>query len=797
MNIFRGRAWALVFAQKFNSKHKRGRHFLAEWLFLVGQLRYLRGLCVKLIHIRRVIVKIHNILVGVGLCAAVSGAGALTLGAARGTVVLGAPVSLAFEVRPDPGQSLDASCVAVKLLAGGSEFATGKVQVIPVASGSSPVLRVRAAVPVMEPVLTVNITAGCQGSVTRSYTFLSELPAEAPRSAQPVDIQQLAGNVGVRQAVGRIAEVDAANAAPRRAPMRKKADQPQVDRATQVRRALRPLPTAAPAVSRSPETLRSAPLLGAAATEAAAGSRLVMEAFDLSLDANTALRLSRDLPSFADPVEPQKREQAAALWRALNLSSDVQQLQTWVTEQEADVQKQKAAAASDRAAANELRERLQQVEAERFSPLVVYALGALVALALAVIAWLLRRKSREAAAPADAWKQSLQQVDQSEAAAPEARKPVLPGKKKTAKNTPAQEPQWAQTMALKGQADAGTDAVVPPATAEGDESASQLQNPTQPLSIPATMPVPVAGLEVQEVAAPTQQEPVAGVEKLHQIVHPEQLFDTLQQAEFFISVGEHEQAIGVLRKHIEEHGEASPIAYLELLRLYHTLGRSDNFEQLRQEFHARFNASLPVFAQFHNLGAGLEQHPEVLARIEALWTSPEVLGVLDECLFQRGEHQALGGMVGGTVGPFEPAALEDLLLLLAIVQTTPASQRGAPGPRSRTTPLAPAVLAAAGSEEKSFDSLAEELALMPSDLMPLPTMQEEAAPEKVAQDLGLSLDLNLEDLPSLAPDVHAPAPVAAPAAPATPAVDFNIGSGPLDFDFEALEKPLPGKDGKA
>ena len=44
------------------------------------------------------------------------------------------------------------------------------------------------------------------------------------------------------------------------------------------------------------------------------------------------------------------------------------------------------------------------------------------------------------------------------------------------------------------------------------------------------------------------------------LVNPEELFDIQQQADFFISVGEHQQAIEVLKKHIAEYRETSPLA---------------------------------------------------------------------------------------------------------------------------------------------------------------------------------------------------------------------------------------------
>ena len=64
------------------------------------------------------IVKIRNTIFGPGLWALAAGASALSLGNGSGTVVLGSPVDLSFELQPDPGTDVASSCVTAKLVAG-------------------------------------------------------------------------------------------------------------------------------------------------------------------------------------------------------------------------------------------------------------------------------------------------------------------------------------------------------------------------------------------------------------------------------------------------------------------------------------------------------------------------------------------------------------------------------------------------------------------------------------------------------------------------------------------------------
>ncbi|WP_434802517.1 type IV pilus assembly protein FimV, partial [Paracidovorax avenae] len=141
--------------------------------------------------------KISNAILGASLSALATGASALSLGASHGTVVLGAPVDLVFDVQPDPGSDVESSCVRVRLLSGDTVVPDSKVQVTPVPAtgGRNPAVRVRAFITADEPVVTAAVSAGCSGGVTRRYTFLAQLPeaVAAASPSGPVDIGRLAG----------------------------------------------------------------------------------------------------------------------------------------------------------------------------------------------------------------------------------------------------------------------------------------------------------------------------------------------------------------------------------------------------------------------------------------------------------------------------------------------------------------------------------------------------------------------------------------------------------------------------
>jgi hypothetical protein len=159
-----------------------------------------------------------------------------------------------------------------------------------------------------------------------------------------------------------------------------------------------------------------------------------------------------------------------------------------------------------------------------------------------------------------------------------------------------------------------------------------------------------AGFAAAAVAVPTARG-----------LAPEDFFDVQQHADFFVSLGQYEQAIDVLKKNIDENIEVSPLAYLELLKIYHTLSRQDDYNALRSNFNRIFNGNVPVFASFNDEGHGLEDYPSALLAIEAHWGTPQVLDIIESNLYRNpAESQAPA---------FDLAAYRDFLLLYAIAKT--------------------------------------------------------------------------------------------------------------------------------
>nr|WP_296019184.1 hypothetical protein [uncultured Acidovorax sp.] len=749
--------------------------------------------------------KIRNAIVGAGLSVVAAGASALSLGGGRGSVVLGSPVDLSFDVQPDAGADVASSCVAAQVKAGDTAVSDAKVRVTPLPDmrGRSPAVRVQAAVAVDEPVLTVTISAGCTGKITRTYTFLAELPPVAARSASPVDISRLpsAGVPGAplpraTQGVQAAAEPSAAASSPSvtspsassvpsspRSGSRVGAVPPRAAAATPAE----PRPARPQAASRVAKKAPPEP-------RAADRSRLVVEPLDLWMDRPVALRTSPELLITPTDEPSAQRAQAAALWKALNAQpdealSDEGRLKAL----EADVASLRAQAGRDQAKAAQLQQQLEQAENERLPATVVYAMAGLLLLALLFAAWAWLRMRSASEKAVQAWRDSVAALGGRDA---------LAQHEATLGLVPHPHDAWTSTDAAAANAPSPDGLAAAPVP----RFVATTPAPSAPVPLKATASAAATGpaaLAPEPARVPPAPQPVHAPASAVHIVSPEELFDIQQQAEFFISVGEHQQAIEVLKKHIAERGDTSPLAYLELLRLYHSLSRVDEFSQLRTQFMQSFNAQVPEFVSFHRTGRMLYHYTEALADIEAEWSSPSVLLLLEKMMFKQ------GGV--SMVEPFDLAAYDDLLLLLAIAQTTPASARGAPPPRQRTTP------AAAPREEALALQQPPRQTLAPVDDLPLSTTDpgldfdfdelfpgaapaaaagaDAQAPAVASRDnydtQGVPLDLDLSDPPHLTLNDLPPVPVTAPPAPGQ-AVGFGLDNDRVELRLELEQKKHEG-----
>lgn len=663
---------------------------------------------------------------------AAGGAAALSLGNPQGTVVLGRPLDLVFDVRTD-GTDVSDACVTAKVTAGDDPISQSQISVTPLpnAAGRSASVRLRSSQPINEPVIDVRLSAGCSGSVVRTYTVLA-YPAEALSASQASAERTSAAAAPLVLRSTLTPDAAGARDGVRTRSGAVPADQVVTQRLSRVERAVKP------AVARKPELEPGRP-------------RLVMEPLSDWLQAPSVLRASTEMAALPESTSPSLREEAAARWRALNMQSeDLLQEDARRAAQDKAQSEKLAAAERDKEAALAVQQELQERAAARFPANLVYALLALLVALAALLAWVWTRRQGLPSDSEQSWTHGPAKAATSVAPAGVVRH-VADEHDVTTRPQPA-EPEMLPSGMMP--LEFGTSADAP----EPASAASSLQ---------AAAPAPVTA-----------------------VLNPEDLFDLQQQAEFFVSVGEHDQAIEVMKKHIEANQSASPSAYLELLRLYRSLSRIEQFNELRAQFHRYFNAQVPEFAAFARPGRTLFGYPDVLARIEALWCDPSVVPMLQELLFRgQGQDQR-----------FDLPAYDDLLLLHAVARTTPASARGQSAPRRRTTPLE----AAAAEEGKASatatgpDPASNLMEFEPDwDFDAQAAASRQAAP---APGAPMEIDLDLSDLTHLdalaeSGEISQPLPfltqqeVPAVASTPPPAPNQPVGFGVNSDRFEARVDP--------
>ncbi|MDF1484389.1 hypothetical protein PY257_04205 [Ramlibacter sp. H39-3-26] len=593
--------------------------------------------------------KLRNTLLGAGLGLVAGWATALSLGDARGTVVLGQPLDLVFDVQMDAGADAAASCVSADVYAGDAQIPASRVRVV-AAAGEGRV-RVVTSAPIDEPLASVVLHAGCGGAVSRRYDFFPQLPSATESAARAGSAAIPAPAVPQPQSPA-AASAQEATPAPTRAAPRRAAGEAGALPAARSRsgaRSLAPAATARSAVSGKPR-LDLEPLGG-----------------ELLQDAPLALRLTPALGSQPVDGASAQRADAAANWKALNAQpqqagADEKRLQAV----ENDVRALRNAAGRDRATIADLQAQLAQARDERYGNPVVYALAALLLLCMAGTGFLLlRRRGSDRRAPW--WHKSAQ--------ASVAQEPISALLEEIEKDLASRPPASVLRTAPVSTSPLDVD------LSQVEEDAARQAEP--PAALAAVGRKPVVPAMPNAPNAPASQvlaAPAAPV-AVSRFSHAESTGDVRQDAEFYVSLGQYDEAIALLQDGLAGREAMNPLAWLDLLTVYHTLSRVEEYNGLRHRFNQRFCALVPPFAGFNKPGKGVEAYPAVIGRLLQAWGTPEVLQVFDAFLFRH---------VPGAAGEaFDLTAFKELLLLREIAAETLGLSPALPRPPAQTLDAAP------------------------------------------------------------------------------------------------------------
>jgi hypothetical protein len=314
----------------------------------------------------------------------------------------------------------------------------------------------------------------------------------------------------------------------------------------------------------------------------------------------------------------------------------------------------------------ELRGKLQQSEQGQWPAGVLYALLAALVGSLLLVLWLWRAR------------QADKRATGSEASSAWWTPPEQDGPVSILASAPpdTQPHGLAQEAAAKATAPATLGAV--PVVVPGSAKAAPV-----PQKVPAALPMPdTSGLDIDldlafSVPMPlddgldnaTANVPFETNSIRHISMDP--ILDVRQQVEFFVSLGQTDRAMAILKKQIAEAAEPNPLLYLDLISLYHALGMKVDFREQRDIFHRLFNGLIPDFPAFNVPGRDLESYPEVVSVLTRLWPRMDALAFLSACIFH--DEQRMSRQT------YELIAFKDLLMLHALAdavvdQSSPAYQ---------------------------------------------------------------------------------------------------------------------------
>ncbi len=605
---------------------------------------------------------------------------ALTLGRVQGAALIGRILDVSIPVQMDPGQSISSACFEADVFHGDTRQDPAQVQVRlePTTSVETVRLRIVSQSPIDEPVVTIYVRAGCAQMVTRRYVMLADIVSE---QAAPIVSREVAAlprivvpaSTGAGAGARAGADSGAVVAAAPRSNSTSAPDRAVRDSATAGTAPVKRVrPRAAPVEPARPKAVaeRTAPAAASAGTDVQPARKLEQPAAGqaagqsrLKLD---PLELLSERVATLESTTTGVQTQAAA--------RDAQRLDSL----EASIKTLVALAARNEASLLEIRSRLQQAQDDRYSNPVIYLLAALLLASLLAIAYLLTRRQRQMAAGENWWDESGQ--------AEPAPRPVQPPQ-------PDSGPAQLTSPAVLSQPDS-----LPSTPQRLEELVTQplIQRPAARSPATTGTQVDVSLVEMSEstfdllmqsgaqhnavrkapVVAPTAQQPIetgpGGVETSRRMrINSDELIDIRQRAEFFVTLGQTDQAVQILENRIAQDGESSPQAYLDLLKLFHALGLRADYRQVCSDFGLLFNVKVPEFAQFASPSRVLEEYPSTIDSLIAVWETDEVLDTIEGLLFRGESDQGQEA--------FELEAFRDLLILHAIAQSLRSGVEQPPG----------------------------------------------------------------------------------------------------------------------
>ena len=207
-----------------------------------------------------------------------------------------------------------------------------------------------------------------------------------------------------------------------------------------------------------------------------------------------------------------------------------------------------------------------------------------------------------------------------------------------------------------GQASVPPPATLPPLPqAEAPARPPALPLGERPEFVSSTRPVPQL-FSIPDTPAP--------------LLSAEALIDLEQQADFFLALGQDDAAVERLVAELRTVDGHSPMPWLKLMQIHRQRDDRAAYQRALDRFRQRFGPHGADWEHAHHPQRGLDEYPEAVARLQALWPQPQDAMTLLERL----------------VGGCEPtlvltlAASQDALLLYQLARSHMPGAEPAPTP---------------------------------------------------------------------------------------------------------------------
>lgn len=639
------------------------------------------------------------------LVTALLGAGyAHGLGVGRPLTVssIGEPLNLLFPLNLAAGESLSLDCVQAKVLAGESRIPTQnlRLQLDSRTGVEAHSVRLQSTMPISEPVVSVELTVGCNGvRFTRQFTALidpppdprnpapdvvvatpvapvmSESPVAPPVAEAPASALPASSSTHMAASVAKTAAPSVRRQVPRKPAAQVPAPAP-APVAAPAAAVVAPVAVAAPAVVPAPAPKRPAaekaalPAVAPSAPEVRTVARLQLDPLD-------------DLSSSAVATSP---EALAEEKRLAALESEMAAMRKSTDDFHAGIQA--------------LRGKLEAERSERYQNPLIYGLMLLALALLAGGAWMWRRLVFVQAQQAAWWAGSIDEPVLAPGTLPAGGVPPAP----EVKTVQPIEPRFGSVVAgattdvqADGKPPGGREpkaqvADLPSSGANWDEAADTpahespsaqamaeflgSESPAASVdesgwNLPAQMRAaeddsfsltPRSGFVDFDVLSPAQQRhSAAQLMKTPELAHirVEELIDLDQQVDFFLVLGQDDAAIDLLTEHIGRGDAGNALAYLKLLEIMQHHNDEAGFQRIARQFADRFHALAPAWNENLSEGEGLIGDAATLQRVQSCWADSGAAMALLQDLLARGGDEGVR---------FDLAAYRDILMLYAVAR---------------------------------------------------------------------------------------------------------------------------------